>query len=129
MTKITSKSQIVLMYIFSSAVYFMSYTTRINYNTVLVEISTAESISRSLLALPLTASFITYGFGQIVSGWLGDKFDPFRLISLGLILSALMNILLPLFPKPYVMTVFCTGTDLSAADEDNVALSVGAELR
>lgn len=106
MTKITSKSQIVLMYIFSSAVYFMSYTTRINYNTVLVEISTAESISRSLLALPLTASFITYGFGQIVSGWLGDKFDPFRLISLGLILSALMNILLPLFPKPYVMTVF-----------------------
>ena len=104
--KITSKSQIVLMYIFSSAVYFMSYTTRINYNTVLVEISTAESISRSLLALPLTASFITYGLGQIVSGWLGDKFDPFRLISLGLILSALMNILLPIFPKPYVMTVF-----------------------
>lgn len=106
MNKITSKSQLVLMYIFSSAVYFMSYTTRINYNTVLVEISTAESISRSLLALPLTASFITYGFGQIVSGWLGDKFDPFRLISLGLILSALMNILLPIFPKPYVMTIF-----------------------
>lgn len=106
MTKITSKSQIVLMYIFSSAVYFMSYTTRINYNTVFVEISTAESISRSLLALPLTASFITYGFGQIISGWLGDKFDPFRLVSLGLILSALMNILLPMFPKPYVMTVF-----------------------
>lgn len=94
------------MYIFASAVYFMSYITRINYNTVLVEISTAESISRSLLALPLTASFITYGFGQIISGWMGDKFDPFRLISLGLLLSALMNILLPIFPAPYVMTMF-----------------------
>ena len=45
MIKITTKSQIILMYIFASAVYFMSYTTRINYNTVLVEISTAESIS------------------------------------------------------------------------------------
>lgn len=106
MTKITSKSPIVLMYIFSSVVYFMSYTTRINYNTVLVEISTAESIARSLLALPLTAIFITYGFGQIISGWLGDKVDPFRLILLGLTLSALMNILLPVFPNPYVMTIF-----------------------
>lgn len=73
--KITVRSRIVLMYIIAAAVYFMSYTTRINYNTVLVEISTAESISRSLLALPLTASFITYGLGQIISGWLGDKFD------------------------------------------------------
>ena len=106
MIKITTKSQIILMYIFASAVYFMSYTTRINYNTVLVEISTAESISRSLLALPLTASFITYGLGQIISGWLGDKFDAFKLITIGLVLSAAMNVLLPLFPKPYIMVVF-----------------------
>lgn len=106
MTKITSKSQIIVMYILASLVYFMSYITRINYNTVLVEISTAESILRSLIALPLTASFITYGGGQIISGWMGDKFDPFNLISLGLVLSALMNILLPLFPKPYIMVVF-----------------------
>lgn len=104
--KITTKSQIVLMYIFASLVYFISYITRVNYNTVLVEISSAENISRSLLALPLTASFITYGFGQIVSGWMGDKFDAFKLISLGLILSALMNILLPIFPKPQIMVVF-----------------------
>lgn len=105
MTKIIEKKQIVLMYIFASAVYFMSYFTRINYNTVLVEISTAENILHSLLALPLTASFITYGLGQTISGWLGDKVDPFRLISLGLGLSALMNILLPIFPKLYVMTM------------------------
>lgn len=105
-TKITAKNQIVLMYILAALVYFMSYITRVNYNTVLVEISTAESLSRSLLALPLTASFITYGFGQIISGWLGDKFDAFKLILFGLLLSALMNLLLPIFPKPYVMTAF-----------------------
>ena len=105
-TKLTTKRQIVLMYLFASLVYFVSYITRINYNTVLVEISTAENMSRSLLALPLTASFITYGFGQIVSGWLGDRFDAFKLISLGLILSALMNLLLPLFPYPQLMVVF-----------------------
>lgn len=69
MHKITSKRQIIVMYIFAMSVYFMSYITRVNYNTVLVEISSAENISRSLLALPLTASFITYGLGQIISGF------------------------------------------------------------
>ena len=106
MGKITTKSQITLMYVFTSLVYFMSYITRVNYNTILVELSSAENISRSLLALPLTASFVTYGFGQIISGWLGDKFDPFKMISSGLGLSALMNVLLPLFPKPQLMIVF-----------------------
>lgn len=48
-------------------------------------------------------SFITYGLGQIIAGWLGDKTDPFRLISLGLLSSALMNILIPIFPKTYIM--------------------------
>ncbi len=105
-TKITEKRQIVLMYLFVSLVYFVSYITRINYNTVLIEISTSENIPRSLLALPLTASFITYGLGQIISGWLGDRFDAFKLISLGLILSAMMNLLLPLFPYPRLMVVF-----------------------
>ena len=106
MNKITSKGQITMMYVFTSLVYFMSYTTRVNYNTILVEISSAENISRSLLALPLTASFITYGFGQIISGWLGDKFDAFKVVSAGLFLSAFMNILLPLYPKPYAMVIF-----------------------
>lgn len=69
MHKITSKRQIIVMYIFAMSVYFMSYITRVNYSTVLVEISSAENISRSLLALPLTASFITYGLGQIISGF------------------------------------------------------------
>ena len=101
--KITSKKQIIMMYVFTSLVYFMSYITRVNYNTILVEISSAENIPRSLLVLPLTASFVTYGFGQIISGWLGDKFDAFKVVSSGLLLSAVMNILLPLYPKPYAM--------------------------
>lgn len=104
--KITAGSQIALMYLLASLVYFMSYMTRVNYNTVLVEIASAEKISRSLLVLPLTASFITYGFGQIISGWMGDRFDAFRLIFFGLILSAAMNFLLPLFPGPQIMLIF-----------------------
>lgn len=134
MNKITSKRQISLMYVFTSLVYFMSYITRVNYNTILVEISSAEHITRSVLALPLTASFITYAFGQIISGWLGDKFDAFKVVSAGLLLSALMNILLALFPKTYAMIVFWaingvfTSAYLSAACENNSTLSFGKGL-
>ena len=78
MTKITLKKHIIMMCIIASSVYFTSYITRVNYNTVLVEISSDENILRSLLALPLTASFITYGLGQIISGCLGDRYDPFH---------------------------------------------------
>ena len=96
--KITSKKQIIMMYVFTSLVYFMSYITRVNYNTILVEISSAENIPRSLLALPLTASFVTYGFGQIISGWLGDKFDAFKVVSSGLLSQP--RILCKVFTKP-----------------------------
>lgn len=106
MHKISKKKQIILMYVVVSVAYFVSYTTRVNYNTILVEISSAENIARSLLSLPLTASFITYGVGQVISGWLGDRFNPFRIITSGLLLSTGMNILLPLFPEPHLMTGF-----------------------
>lgn len=106
MQKIINHKQVVTMYAVASLVYFMSYLTRVDYNTVLVEISSAEQIQRSLLSLPLTASFIIYGFGQIVSGWMGDRFNPFKLIQCGLMLSACMNVLLPLIPNPHLMIVF-----------------------
>ena len=115
MTKITLKKHIIMMCIIASSVYFTSYITRVNYNTVLVEISSDENILRSLLALPLTASFITYGLGQIISGCLGDRYDPFHLIFIGLAMSALMNILLPIFPSPYLMIIFWAVNGLAQA--------------
>lgn len=115
MNKLSTGKQIMQMYFFASMVYFVSYITRVSYSTVLVEMASAEHISRSLLALPLTASFLTYGFGQIVSGWMGDKFDAFRLISIGLLLSALMNVLLPVFPEPRLMTLFWAANGFAQA--------------
>ena len=81
-------------------VYFASYVTRINYGAVISEIVFTEGIAKSSASLAVTASFITYGIGQLFSGYLGDKTNPKKLIFLGLLSSSLFNLLLPLCLSP-----------------------------
>ncbi len=88
--------------------YFTSYITRINYGAVLVEIEQTEHLSKTLLSLAVTGSFVTYGVGQIVSGFFGDKFQPKALISYAFLLTAAMNVLIPFCNSPYQMAaVWC----------------------
>ena len=63
-----------------SLTYFISYLTRINYGAVIVEIVRTEGITKSAASLATTGSFITYGLGQIISGYLGDRMRPKYLI-------------------------------------------------
>ena len=66
-------SRITLM---CALLYFCSYLTRYNFGAVLVEIVAREGISAELVSMSITGLFITYGIGQLVSGFLGDKFAP-----------------------------------------------------
>lgn len=93
-----------LVYLFAVC-YMISYITRINFGGIISEMVEETGISKSLLSLSITGSFITYGTGQIVSGFLGDRFSPKRLIMVGFFLTLLMNILLPAFPDPYYMMI------------------------
>ena len=86
-----------------SATYFISYLSRKNYATIIVEMESATGISESALSLAVTGSFITYGVGQIISGIFGDRISPKKLVSLGLLTTALMNFMIPLFENPYAM--------------------------
>ena len=88
-----------------TVVYFVSYITRVNFGGVVSEVVRATGISRSLLSMALTGSFITYGAGQLVSGVLGDKFSPKKLISIGLLVSSIMNLCIPLCSNHIQMTV------------------------
>jgi len=82
--------------------------TRINYGAVISEMENATKISRSLLSMAVTGSFITYGAGQIISGILGDVVSPKKLVSMGFAITSLMNFLIPMFEKPYLMiAVWC----------------------
>ena len=89
-------------------VYFVSYVTRINYQAALSEIVTDLEITRQLASIAVTGSFITYGAGQIISGFIGDKMKPQNVILVGIIGTSFINVLVFLFPNIYFMnTVWC----------------------
>lgn len=75
--------------------YMVSYITRINYGAVILAMEEATGLSNAALSMALTGSFITYGAGQLVSGWAGDRISPKKLIFFGLLLTTAMNLLIP----------------------------------
>ena len=101
-----NKKNITALTMLCSIAYFVSYITRINYGAVLLEMVNAEGFSKTAASMALTGSFVTYGTGQLISGYLGDRVAPQKLVFIGLIVSSAMNILVPLFPNPYAMLVF-----------------------
>lgn len=61
-----------------------------------------------MLSAAVTGSSITYGVGQIVSGYMGDKISPKRLVFTGLLVVAGMNFLMPFCGNYFQMTaVWC----------------------
>lgn len=82
----------------ASMAYFVSYLTRLDYSVVMVDIIKTDGISKALASLPITVLAITYALGQLVSGYLGDKFKPEKIILLGLFSSSIMNIFLTILP-------------------------------
>lgn len=75
-------------------VYFVSYLTRHNFAAVLAEIIAAGMTSK-MAASVTTVGFISYGVGQLLSGVMGDKLPPEKLILVGLFMTTLMNGFLP----------------------------------
>ena len=100
----TKKSYMGLAVLLSFT-YFVSYLTRLNYGSLMLEMERSLNISNTLLSMAVTGSAVTYGVGQIVSGFLGDKISPKRLIFSGLVTTAAMNFLIPAAaPNVYLMT-------------------------
>jgi len=91
-----------------AGIYMVSYVTRTNFGAIIVEMEAATGFSKHLLSMSLTGSFVTYGAGQIISGILGDKISPKRLVSYGFLLTVVMNLLIPFCGSPYLMfAVWC----------------------
>ena len=105
MNKITDKKGVSRIALLFALTYMISYITRINYGAIISEMEKATGMSKSMLSIALTGSFITYGTGQVISGILGDKFSPKKLVTIGLLSSVCMNMLIPLCSSPYQMVV------------------------
>ena len=103
MNKIKNKSKINALVFLFSITYMTSYITRINYGAVISAMESATGFSKSMLSMPLTGSFITYGLGQIISGFCGDRISPKKLVTYGLVVTVLMNLMMPLCDNSYQM--------------------------
>lgn len=100
-----SKRQSKGLAVLFTVTYMVSYITRINLGAIISDIEATTDLSRTLLSTAVTGSFITYGIGQIISGLCGDLFSPKRLVQAGLIISVVMNLLMPLCVSPYLMLI------------------------
>ena len=105
-TEILTEKKQVRGFIFLMALMYMtSYLTRVDYSVVIADMVRAEGLEKSLLSIALTGNFITYGAGQLVSGYFGDRIQPKKLLQGGLIVTILMNLLIPICKNPYQMAV------------------------
>ena len=79
-------------------IYFASYLTRKDYSIVMDAIISAEGLKASTAGLVETLGVISYGVGQIISGILGDRFKPHRMIMCGLFVTVVCNLFMPVVP-------------------------------
>lgn len=86
-------------------IYFASYLTRKDYSVVMAAITEAEHITKSVAGIPESLALISYGAGQIISGILGDKIKPHKMISIGLTATAIFNTAMALVSDPTARAV------------------------
>ena len=99
---LTNSRDITILF---SLTYLSSYLNRINFAAVISEIEDATGYTKASLSLCVTGLFICYGFGQLISGYLGDRLRPKPLVFIGLLCSSICNLLLPLCKSTALMTI------------------------
>ncbi len=85
--------------------YFTSYITRLNFSAAMNEMIKVEVLNMTQAGMIGSALFFTYGFGQIISGLLSDRFSPNAIICAGLGITVTCNVLMPLVGNPVLMAV------------------------
>lgn len=83
--------------------YSTFYLCRVNMSIAVPGIMDEFGYSKTVMGGVMTALLITYAAGQFINGQLGDKFGARRLITLGILVSALLNIAFGFSPGITVM--------------------------
>lgn len=79
------------VYWLSWIVYTCAYVGRYNFSAAVAGIVADGLFTKSEMGLVGTVFFFVYGSGQLINGFLGDRFSPFKMIFAGSFVSAIAN--------------------------------------
>lgn len=101
MEKLKDKKQCRQLILLCAVAYFVSYLTRLNYAAVVSAFIAESGYDKAVAVLPVTAISITYGIGQLISGYLGDRIKPRHIMTGGFVITTVMNFIMP-FAAPNI---------------------------
>ncbi|MBC8416081.1 MAG: MFS transporter [Candidatus Cloacimonetes bacterium] len=73
--------------------YASFYLLRVNISIAMPSIMSEFGLTKTNMGVVLTSLFFAYAVGQFINGQLGDKLNSRRIITIGLIVSAILNII------------------------------------
>lgn len=94
------RAAFIRLTVLCTVVYFVSYISRINLSATMVELVRSGFAPENTVALALSICSVTYGAGQILSGWLGDRFRPQSVIFIGFLITSAMNLSVAFLSDP-----------------------------
>lgn len=94
-----------ILFIICWVVYAASYIGRYNFTAAITDIVNKGFFTKSETGLISTVFFFCYFAGQFINGFLGDKLSPFKMVTIGMLLSALSNALMSIGSKYTFMSL------------------------
>ena len=73
--------------------YASFYLLRVNISIAMPSIMSEFGLTKTNMGVVLTSLFFAYAVGQFINGQLGDKLNSRKIITIGLIVSAILNII------------------------------------
>ena len=73
--------------------YASFYLLRVNISIAMPDIMSEFGLTKTNMGVVLTCLFFAYAVGQFINGQLGDKLNSRRIITIGLVTSAIINII------------------------------------
>lgn len=86
-----------LLIFFCWLAYTSAYIGRLNYNACIVEITSALSVDKAEAGMVSSFFLLAYGLGQPINGFLSKRYNTRYVIAGALIISGLINFLMPVF--------------------------------
>lgn len=103
MKKLQSQAAVRTLFLLCFFAYLSTYLGRLNYSASLGEMVLQGEFTKGQAGFIGTVFFATYGCGQFINGFLGDKLSAKKMIFTGLLGSALANLGMFFLKDPWQM--------------------------